>query len=86
MKITANPWIGALPAIGDYLKSPRGRFAYRVCGLAVNAVGTVDQGEVTYEVFKVAFMVERIPAAQLPPRARVHLWKWANRAPKERRC
>lgn len=83
MKLTAT-WLGTLPAIGDYLKSARGRFAYRICGVAVSASGTIDHGEVLYETFRTSFFVERVPVKDLPTHARVHPWKWANRSPKEK--
>jgi hypothetical protein len=85
MKLSAT-WEGDLPAIGDYLKSDRGTFAYRICGVHVITEGTIDRGEIVSMTKRATFMVERIHARDLPARARVHRWKWANRSPKEKPC
>ena len=67
MKLTAT-WAGDLPALGDYLRAARGRFAYRIDGALVSTEGTIDRGD----------------ALDVPAGARVHLWSWTARNPKPR--
>ena len=83
MKLTAT-WAGDLPALGDYLRAARGRFAYRIDGALVSTEGTIDRGEIVQMTRRVTFYVERIAAPDVPAGARVHLWSWTARNPKPR--
>jgi len=84
MKLSAT-WEGPLPGIGSYLKAPKGRSAYRVCGVHVISEGTIDRGEVVSITTRATFFVERIKASDVPSDATVHAWRWVSRAPTPKR-
>ena len=84
MKLSAR-WEDPLPPLGSYLKSARGRFAYRVCGVHVHSEGTIDRGEVVAITTRATFTVERISALDLPANAFVQPWSWTRRTPKTAR-
>lgn len=76
-------WFGPPPAIGDFLKSARGRTAYRIVEMTpttttpARAAAQVDlYGEPTNGF---EFQCERFDPGEVPADAVVHVWKWSPR-------
>jgi hypothetical protein len=81
----SGTWTGPLPAIGHYLRSPRGRFAYLIAGVGVHTKGQIEAGEIVQQTTRATFYVERIAATDPPAGATVHAWTWSARNPKHPR-
>lgn len=63
-------WHRDPPAIGQYLKSRRGRFAYLIVGVHRCRPGSKAWGRVD---------CLKIPAAELPADAVIRGWQWNSR-------
>lgn len=78
MKLRAR-WGNPLPEIGDVLRSRhRPRFAYVIAGITAQSIMS-DPDHPGCSLAFLTFDVERIPAADVPPGAVVHDWRWDPR-------
>ena len=66
-----------LPAIGQWLKAPRGRTAYEITGIR-------PRRRHKTKGYNFIFTVVRHPPSEIPPGATVHEFRWDSRAPKRR--
>lgn len=62
---------GVLPRVGDFLKAPRGRTAYRITDMRWGAAPLGGH--------RGTFYVERWRPADVPPGSTVHTWHWGKR-------
>lgn len=69
-KLSAT-WRGPLPALGDYVMAPRGRFGYRIFDIDVTRMmeGTA----------RATLHVLRMPRADVEADATIHDWTWDRR-------
>lgn len=76
-------WFGPPPAIGDFLKSHRGRTAYRIVTITPTST-TTARAAAQFDLYGeptngFVFECVRCDPMELPAGAVVHEWKWSAR-------
>lgn len=70
-------WHGPPPALGDYLKAPRGRTAYLIHAIA--KIVPRGYGQPMLGHYRLRIKCWRVPPSEVPQGAAVHPWKWDRR-------